>query len=539
MGGSGTIRDRTAALFKPPTRWSAGLNRYAQAHTLASAADALVAVSLAGSLFFSISADASRDQTLLYLVVNMVPFTFLAPLIGPVIDRFRGSRRIIAATLFVIRAVLAVAMAFTLFDLALYFVALAVLVAAKASGVTRQALVPSLVDQPEHLVSANSRLARISLIAGAVGGSLGAAILAATSAHVTLALACLGFAGAGYFAIRLPTPAAVEPDSLAPEVEYLQLHTPMVASTAWAFTVIRAAVGFFVFGMAFALRRASEPAFMYGAAAAAYGLGTFAGNALAPVLSRRTTEERLTAGSLVSLAVVAAFGALGPTRPLVLLVAAVLGMAASVGRQGFDALVQTRTPLTSRGSAFARFETRFQLGWVGGAIAATAITVPVRISMAVVAIGMVPAAMFYLREVTASRLAVAGETFNPLAIARRRIESLNTMERHGHPAVAVIELASVADLARASGYRVDVALMGHIEKLRHGVLAGADPDPGELNDAIARMAITVAGYRDDRALVPGSQPGDDADQRPDQRAAGRALLPRRVFRRRATPETSP
>ena len=59
---------------------------------------------------------------------------------------------------------------------------------------------------------------------------------------------------------------------------------------------------------------------MYGAAVAAYGVGTFAGNAVAPLLRRRYGEDRLTAGALVALAVVAAFGALGPSRPLVLLV---------------------------------------------------------------------------------------------------------------------------------------------------------------------------------------------------------------------------
>ena len=67
-------------------------------------------------------------------------------------------------------------------------------------------------------------------------------------------------------------------------------------------------------------------------------------------------------------AVVAAFGALGPSRSLVLVVSGVLGMAAAIGRQGFDAMVQTRAPAAVRGRAFARFETRFQVAWVIGAI---------------------------------------------------------------------------------------------------------------------------------------------------------------------------
>ena len=41
------------------------------------------AVSLAGSLFFSLSPDASRQQVLLYLLINMAPFALLAPLAGP------------------------------------------------------------------------------------------------------------------------------------------------------------------------------------------------------------------------------------------------------------------------------------------------------------------------------------------------------------------------------------------------------------------------------------------------------------------------
>ena len=56
------------------------------AHGLGAAADAFVSVSLAGSLFFNISPDASREQVLLYLLVTMIPLAVLAPL-----DRARRS----------------------------------------------------------------------------------------------------------------------------------------------------------------------------------------------------------------------------------------------------------------------------------------------------------------------------------------------------------------------------------------------------------------------------------------------------------------
>ena len=86
-----------------------------------------------------------------------------------------------------------------------------------------------------------------------------------------------------------------EGEELAAVTDHLQLHTPIVSATAWAFTMIRGAVGFFVFGIAFALRRSSEPAYVYAAVAAVWAVGTFTGNAIAPMLRRRTTEGTDTA----------------------------------------------------------------------------------------------------------------------------------------------------------------------------------------------------------------------------------------------------
>src|SRR5690349_8065938 len=57
--------------------------RFARAHALLGAGDTLVALALAGSLFFSISPDAARGRVALYLVLTMAPFAVVAPLIGP------------------------------------------------------------------------------------------------------------------------------------------------------------------------------------------------------------------------------------------------------------------------------------------------------------------------------------------------------------------------------------------------------------------------------------------------------------------------
>ena len=497
-----------------PTRvvWTTGLNRFAEAQALSGAGDALVAVSLAGSLFFSLSPDASREQVLLYLLINMAPFALLAPLIGPAIDRFRMGHRWIATFLFALRALCALALAFTLLDLALYFFALALLIAAKASGIVRQALVPALVDEPDQLVAANSRLARLTVIAGAVGGAIGAAALAATgSPAVTLGLACAAFIGAAIATLRVPQVAAH--DVSVASVEYEELHAPTIVATGWAFTVVRAAVGFFVFGLAFALRRESEPAWMYGAAVAAYGVGTFAGSAVAPLLRRRYGEDRLTAGALVALAIVAGFAALGASRALVLLVSLVLGAAAAVGRQGFDALVQTRAPGASHGRSFARFETRFQLGWVAGAIAAVAVAIPTRYSLAVVAVALVPVTWLYVRTLREAHEAHVEDPFDPVEIARRRIDHAIEWHHRHLDRLAVTELAGVVDLARALGTEMDAPSIVRLDALRTAALSTWPLDTREVYWAIERAVAlieqlerTSAGARQPTPAVPATGP---------------------------------
>ena len=64
------------------------------------------------------------------------------------------------------------------------------------------------------------------------------------SPATTLALACVLFIGAAIATIRVPQPAVPTANTLS--VEYEELHTPTIVATAWAFTVVRGVVGFFV-----------------------------------------------------------------------------------------------------------------------------------------------------------------------------------------------------------------------------------------------------------------------------------------------------
>jgi hypothetical protein len=108
------------------------------------------------------------------------------------------------------------------------------------------------------------------------------------------------------------------------------------------------------------------------------------GNAVASPVRRHLREE-----TMLTLALFVCAGAglgvavLGGPIGAVLL-AAVLNLMASLGRLGFESIVQRDAPDANQGRAFARFETRFQLAWAGGAFVAVAIQVPGQLGFLIV-----------------------------------------------------------------------------------------------------------------------------------------------------------
>src|SRR4051794_35980407 len=130
------------------------------------AGDAAMAVALADSVLFSIDPDAARGRVLLFLGISFVPFLFVAPLIGPVIDRLRGGRRFVVQLVAIVRIVVSVFMAFHADDVLLFPLAFVALVMQKTYTVSKSALVPSVVRNDEELVAATSKR---GLISGLVG----------------------------------------------------------------------------------------------------------------------------------------------------------------------------------------------------------------------------------------------------------------------------------------------------------------------------------------------------------------------------------
>jgi len=262
------------------------------------------------------------------------------------------------------------------------------------------------------------------------------------------------------------------------QIEYQEVHTPGIQAASNALAVLRGAVGYFVFGLAFALRRESEPAWMYGVAVALYGLGVFLANVVSPALRRRRPEPQLITGSLVALFLCAGFAALGTARPIILLVAGILGLSAGIGRQSFDSLVQRRAPLAVRGRSFARFETRFQLAWAVGVTLATALAVSIQISMAVIAVALAPTVVLYVRSTVDEHRFGDPAGVDGVAIARRHLTlavSLHDLERRAH---AAAEISAGVDALLVAGRGLPPALAARAAELRVAALRGG-------NDAVS------------------------------------------------------
>ena len=66
--------------------------------------------------------------------------------------------------------------------------------------------------------------------------------------------------------------------------------------------------------------------------------------------------------------------------------AAAVNFAAATGRLAFESLVQQVAPHANHGQTFARFETRFQLGWVVAGVVPVMLHVPGRLGFLIVAV---------------------------------------------------------------------------------------------------------------------------------------------------------
>jgi hypothetical protein len=422
---AGTSGRRSFNVQLPP------FGRLALLHALSSAGDAMVAVALAGSVFFDVKANAAQSRVALSLALTVAPFAVVGPLLGPLVERARGSRRAIAVASAVGRAVCCLFMAYWVHSLVLFPVAFFTLVFSKLYLVTKAALVPSTVDRPEQLVLANSKLSVGGSVAGTAAGTVGVGVLNLLGAPGLLLFDIAVYMGAAWAAARLttarrPVPApssgAVPSSGAAPSSGAVPsfgavpssgavpppVPPPVGAPTApfpaapvapvgparpgprasglppgglqlaaLATAGLRASVGFVTFLLVFTFRRHGAALIWYGLALGASQIGNIAGALLAPSLRRRAPEEwMLTASSVVvgGGALLAGVVQWGTHWLVAVALAAGIGLAAGSGKLAFDSMVQRDVPPRLRGRSFARFESGFQLAWAVGSLLAVLIT---------------------------------------------------------------------------------------------------------------------------------------------------------------------
>jgi MFS family permease len=367
---------------------STAFGRLALVHVVMMAGDTLVTISLAGSLFFSVSPDAAKSKVLLYLFLTIAPFAVVSPLLGPLIDRAAGGRRVLVAAAAGVRVLVCWLMSGYLTSLWLFPLAFVVLVSSKLYGVTRGALVPEMARRDEmglREVSAagwprdeqrdrggfagyNAQLTLLGTVSGLFAGALGAAVLKTLGASAVLLVASLVFALATVLSTRLRRSRSYR--STRPEGA-TRLARGAGVELSWSLSasaLMRFSVGFASFLVAFSLRRLHASLGWYGVVLGASALGSLLGLAVVTRLRTRIAESLQLVMALAATGLGGLIASQHPALGAQAAFAGWLGLWSATAQPSFDSITQRLVPPGAQGRIFARFAVRQQLAWVVGAL---------------------------------------------------------------------------------------------------------------------------------------------------------------------------
>ncbi|MFB8102510.1 MULTISPECIES: MFS transporter [Streptomyces] len=387
-----------------------GLGKLIELHAVNGAGDVMITVALASTVFFSVPTDEARGRVALYLAITMAPFTLLAPVIGPLLDRLPHGRRAAMAGAMLARALLAITMsgAVATGGLELYPAALGVLVSSKAYGVVRSAVVPRLLPPKFSLVKANSRVTLAGLLATGVAAPIGAGLQTVGSAW-PLYGACAIFIVGTFLAFTMPpkvdsakgerrarlidpqdhahlphrpepVPRSADPkpqrgrkgNGEKPAKERppgLRSVGGSVLHGLQANAAHRALSGFLIFFLAFLLREhpmaGQSAAVSLAIVGVSAGVGNACGTAVGAWLRARGPEVII--ATVLGLALgTAVLAAVFFSTAAVAALGAVAGFTQALSKLSLDAMIQRDVPEEVRTSAFARSETLLQMAWVVG-----------------------------------------------------------------------------------------------------------------------------------------------------------------------------
>jgi MFS family permease len=394
---------------------ASGLASLIDLHAIQSAGDALLTVALANTLFFSVAVDQARSRVAIYLLITMAPFSLIAPVIGPLLDRFRNGRRYALAATLIGRAFLAWVMAGAVGSkgaFALYPAAFGALVCSKAYGVSRSAVVPRVLPPNVTLVRGNARLTLWGVLAATIAAPIGQGLTWVTGGPSwTLRLCAVVYLGGSIFAFRLPErvdssegevrlrrrPREARPvpesaegardgsrdgsrrEGTVPRSTYRRILPPLrgigprMTTMLRAGAGLRAFTGFLTLFLAFLIRKhplgVFHPNADLGVIVACAALGSVLGTTLGGWLKPRQPEI-LAIISLFSAALISVVTALWFNLGTAALAILVANISQSLSKLGLDSVIQRDAVEQVRTSAFARSETVLQLSWVLGGFVA-------------------------------------------------------------------------------------------------------------------------------------------------------------------------
>lgn len=403
---------------------STAFGRLALVHVLMMAGDTMVTVSLAGSLFFSVSPTEAKGKVLAYLLLTIAPFAVVSPVLGPLIDRSANGRRVLVALSAGVRIALCWMMSQNLNSYWLFPMAFFVLVSSKLYVVIRGALVPEMartdqlrehsarvgqagwpsegVEQEKGFAGFNAQLTLLGTLAGLVAGSVGAGLLKGVGAASVLIVAAFVYLAATVASVRLqqPTRQIREMVTGLTQVERdLNALSPLGdVEVSWglsAAALMRFAVGFATFLLAFGLRRQHAGLSWFALALATSALGSLVGLAIVTRVRSAVRESTLLTLSLLATGTGAAVASAHPALVAQIVLAGWLGLCAAVAQPSFDAITQRNVAPGAQGRTFARFAVRQQLLWVSGAVIPVAITLQFSIGDRLLAILTVLAGAVY------------------------------------------------------------------------------------------------------------------------------------------------
>jgi len=373
-------------------------------HAVDDFADSLITLSLIGSLFFSVSLEASRSRILLYLLLTAAPLAVVAQVVGPALDRIRAGSRLVVIWSHIARAVCALLLASSLLSLAFYPLVFGILLSRKAYALAKTAMVAQLAPERTELVTASGHLARTGTIAGGVGTAVGGGLIALFGVEWLPVAAAILFVVAAVLASRIPS-TAVE---TRVESVVIRVETPIdVRRAAPAVATIRAAEGALTFLLALSIKRGGGDEWIFVAALVAAGIGTFLGTMVSPRLHRAFSSDGIVVLTLLIPGAMSGFGVLTIGSISIVAIALAIGLGGSVAARAMDALYGG-VPYLMRGRVISRNELFFQVANVTGAALAVLVYPGPRVGFAAVALVLILAGITYAWELRMSLRHEAG-----------------------------------------------------------------------------------------------------------------------------------